>query len=201
MSKRIQKTDDKRRDETGNSKNQTKHGDSDISAPQEPAPTPLISAEELSPSECPIKHIPDNRRHAFDEFARRLADDWRGSIENHLLAKLGEFAVAKHLGIEKGVDVEIYSDGGDGGTDLNYRGATIDVKTVGRHRTDPRLTVDAYEPLGADYYALASRIGESDVRLIGYTPRRFVANAPVRSHDTGPYHIVDQRYLFPFPTF
>lgn len=171
----------------------------DVTAPQEPAATPLISAEELSPSQYPTRHIPDNRRHAFDAFARRLADDCQGSAENHSLGKIGEFAVAEQLGVEKSVDVEIYSDGGDGGTDLNYRGVTIDVKTVGRHRSNPRLTVDAYEPLEADYYALASRIGESEVRLIGYTPRKFVANAPIRSHDTGPYHIVDQRYLFPFP--
>jgi hypothetical protein len=171
----------------------------DVSPQQEPAATPLISAKEFTLSQHRVIHIPDNRLYAFGEFARRLADSWRGSIEDHLLSKLGEFGYAKSLGIENNVDTNIYSDGGDGGTDLNYRGATIDVKTVGQHRSDPALAVDAYEPLDADYYALASRISESDVRLIGYAPRRFVANAPVRHHDNGPYHFVDQRYLFPFP--
>jgi len=171
-----------------------------VSVPEEPAATPLISAEDYDISQYPVVHIPDNRRLAFGEFARRLADEWRGSVEDHLLSKIGEFGYAKKLGIETGVNTEIYPDGGDGGTDLNYRGATIDVKTVGRHRSDPSLTVDAYEPLDADYYALASRISESDVRLIGYAPRKFVANAPVRCHNNGPYHIVEQRYLFPFPT-
>jgi hypothetical protein len=172
----------------------------DVPPLQEPAATPLISAEEFSTSQYPVVHIPERRLYAFGEFARRLADSWRGSIEDHLLSKLGEFGYAKPLGIEKNVDTEIYADGGDGGTDLNYRGATIDVKTVGQHRSDPALTVDAYEPLNADYYALASRISKSDVRLIGYAPREFVANAPVRPHNNGPYHIVEQRYLFPFPT-
>jgi len=175
-------------------------GRDDVSPQQEPAATPLISAEEFSTSQYPVIHVPDNRLYAFGEFARRLADRWRGSIKDHLVSKLGEFSYAKPLGIEKDVDTEIYSDGGDGGTDLMYRGATIDVKTVGQHRSDPALTVDAYEPLNADYYALASRISKSDVRLIGYAPREFVANAPVRPHNNGPYHIVEQRYLFPFPT-
>jgi len=92
-------------------------------------------------------------------------------------------------------------DGGDGGVDLTYRGATIDVKTVGRHRDDPALTVDAYEPLRADYYVLASRVGQTDCRLLGYAPRQFVANAPIRYYDGEPYHFVDQRYLFPIPRF
>jgi hypothetical protein len=172
----------------------------DVPPQKEPAATPLISVADFNTSQYPVIHIPENRLYAFSEFARRLADSWQGSIENHLLSKLGEFAYARPLGIERGVDTNIYTDGGDGGTDLTYRGATIDVKTVGQHRSNPALTVDAYEPLRADYYALASRISKSDVRLIGYAPRKFIANAPVRDHENGPYHIVDQRYLFPFPS-
>jgi len=91
----------------------------------------------------------------------------------------------------------VYADGGDGGVDLRYRGATIDVKTVSRHRTEPDLTVDAYDPLCADYYVLASRVGPSDVRLLDYALRQFVANAPTRTHERRPYHVVEQAYLFP----
>jgi len=171
----------------------------DVSAPQEPAATPLISAAELDISQYPVINVPENRFYPFTEFANRLSDSWYGSTRNHLISKLGEFGWAKPLGIEKDVDTEIRADGGDGGTDLNYRGATVDVKTVGQHRSDPALTVDAYEPLRADYYALASRIGKMDVRLIGYAPRKFVANAPVCHHEGEPYHLVEQRYLFPFP--
>ncbi|WP_277543719.1 hypothetical protein [Haloarcula laminariae] len=92
------------------------------------------------------------------------------------------------------MNTEVYADGG---VDLRYRGATIDVKTVGRHRTDPDLTVDAYDQLRADYYMLASRVGPSDVRLLGYAPRQFVANAPTRTHEGRPYHLIEQAYLFP----
>ncbi|WP_276249302.1 hypothetical protein [Haloarcula rara] len=87
----------------------------------------------------------------------------------------------------------VYTDGGD---DLRYRGATIDVKTVGCHRTDPDLTVDAYDRLRADYYVLATRVGPSDVRLLGYAPRQFVRTHR-RGHEGRPYHLVEQAYLFP----
>jgi len=165
----------------------------------EPAPTPLVSAERLSIASYPTIRIPEERLYALEERADRIADSWSGTADNHRTGLLGEDAVARYLGVKDSLNVEVYADGGDGGVDLEYRGATIDVKTVGQHRTDPSLTVDAYEPLTADYYVLASRLGGIDFRLIGYVPRWFVANAPVQTHQGEQYHIVDQRYLFPFP--
>ena len=170
----------------------------DVPPAKEPAATPLISVEQLSLSDYPIVHIPEERLYALREHAHRRSENWNGTVDDHLLGLLGEFGLARPLGVTKSLDTEIYADGGDGGIDLRYRGATIDVKTVGRHRRDPSLTVNAYKPLTADYYALASRISETDIRLIGYTPREFVANAPILSHEGESYHLVDQRYLFPF---
>lgn len=172
----------------------------DVSPPQEPAATPLFSAADLDIDDYPVVHIPDSRLYVLEEYARRIASVSPGSVENHRKGKIGEDAVAKPLGARQSIDLSVYPDGGDGGVDLNHRGAKIDVKTVGRHRSDPALTVDAYKPLRADYYVLASRISKTDVRLIGYAPRRFVANAPVQNNGDGPYHIVEQDYLFPFPT-
>lgn len=166
---------------------------------KEPAATPLISAEKLSVADYPLIHVPENKIYALGEVARKLAEQWNGTPEDHLIGKIGEYSVAKPLGITKNVNTDVIPDGGDDGFDLNYRGATIDVKTVGQHRTNPALTVDAYKPLRADYYVLASRISKTDVRLIGYAPRQFVANAPTKQHNGEPYHFVDQRYLFPFP--
>lgn len=171
----------------------------DVSPPQEPAATPLFSAADLDVSDYPIVHIPQRRLFMLQEYARRIADASPGSIKNHRTGKVGEDAVAKPLDARDSIDLDVYTDGGDGGIDLQHRGATIDVKTVGQHRSDPALTVDAYEQLRADYYVLASRISETDVRLVGYAPRQFVANAPVRSHRDGDYHFVGQEYLFPFP--
>lgn len=167
---------------------------------KEPAATPLVSAEQLTLTDYPLIHIPENKVYALGEVARNLAEQWSGTPEDHLTGKIGEYSVAKPLGIEKSINTDVIPDGGDDGVDLNYRGATIDVKTVGRHRSNPALTVDVYKPLHADYYVLASRISKTDVRLIGYVPRQFVANAPTRHHNGEPYHFVDQRYLFPFPS-
>lgn len=172
----------------------------DVPPAKEPTATPLVSVEQVPVSDYPIVHVPEERLYAFREHARRRSETWDGTIDEHLLGFLGEFGLARPLGVTESLDTEIYADGGDGGVDLRYRGATIDVKTVGRHRRDPALTVNAYEPLTADYYALASRISETDLRLIGYTPREFVANAPILSYEGQPYHLVDQRYLFPFIT-
>jgi hypothetical protein len=174
---------------------------SDVSPPQEPAPTPLLSAADRTIDKCPVRRILENRFYPLQEQARRIANSWGGSVEDHRTGKIGEYAVAKALGVRDSVNLEVYTDGGDGGVDLTYNGATIDVKTVGQHRSDPALTVDAYEQLRADYYVLASRISKMSVRLIGYAPRQFVANAPVRSYEGGDYHIIERDYLFPFPRF
>jgi len=171
----------------------------DIQPATEPAATPLVSTAEVSAAKMPCQPIEESRLYVLDEVASRIAETAPGTSDNHLTGKLGEQAFANHVGIGGRLDTEVRADGGDGGSDLTYRGATIDVKTVGRHRSDPALTVDAYEPLRADYYVLASRVGQTDCRLIGYAPRQFVANAPIHNYQGDPYHFVDQRYLFPIP--
>lgn len=179
-----------------NERNSTRGNES----PQtEPAPTPLVSAAHLSVEQYPSRHIPQGRRYAIAEHAKRIAPTWNGTPEDHIRGKLGEDVVTDYLGIADALDVKVYADGGDGGVDLTYHGATIDVKTVGTHRSDPALTVDVGRPLRADYYVLVSQIGPSDFRLVGYAPRQFVANAPQWTHCGGRYHYVDQDYLFPFP--
>lgn len=146
----------------------------------------------------PTVPIDEGCYYTLSEHAGRISDNWSGDRRNHLTGLLGEAAVAKHLGISDRLDVEVYADGGDGGVDLEFRGATIDVKTVGQPRSDPDLTVDAYKPLRADFYTLASRIGETEVRLIGYAPCRSVAKAPRFSYKGRPYYTLGQEYLHPF---
>ncbi len=114
---------------------------------------------------------------------------------------LGEDAVAQHLGVADCLDIEIYADGGDSDVKLHYRGATIDVKTVGGHRSDLAMTVDAYEPLRADYHVLVSRIGLRTVGLLGYTSRTTVVSAPTRMSDEGPHHFLVQQGFFPLHSF
>lgn len=168
----------------------------DASRPRPPV-NPLYSAADRQ--RHPTESIREGRFYALQEKGRRIANNWHGSVENHRTGKIGEYAVAKALGIPDSIDLEIYTDGGDGGVDLNYRGATIDVKTACQQRRDPSLTVNARKPLQADYYVLASRIGDVDVRLIGYAPRPVVENTTVREYNGEPCYYVDQEQLFPFP--
>lgn len=176
-----------------------KTANGNVSSLTEPAATPLISVADVPMSAHPVVHLPDDRRYVVEERAARIAESWSGSVENHVAGKLGEDALARYLGVEDELDLDVYADGGDGGSDLQYRNANIEVKTTSRrHADDPRLRVSVYDPLEADYYGLVSRVGKGDFRIVGYAPRRFVANARQRSWRGDSYHVVDPEYLYPF---
>ena len=162
--------------------------------------TPLVSAADLHETSLPVQQIPDDLYYLLEDHGERRVDNGAlGNSQNHKKGILGEGALATFLRNRKAVDTSLY-EGGDGGIDLTFNGATVDVKTKGRHRTTPSLTVDAYQKLRADYYALAHRIGQTNFRLIGYAPRKFVANAPVREYHGSRYHEIEQCDLFPFPS-
>jgi hypothetical protein len=124
----------------------------------------------------PIVKIPRNKRIPLTEHAARRAADGRGTFENHETGILGEWAVGRLLGIENRLDTDVY-EYGDDGVDLRYRGRTIDVKTVGPRASDPELWVDVTRPLHADYYVLVQQLSTARLRIIGYAPRKTVANA------------------------
>jgi hypothetical protein len=162
--------------------------------------TPLVTAADLPETSLPVQQIPEDLYYVLEDHGeRRVENGTLGSSRNHKMGILGEGALATFLDTRHSVDTSLY-DRGDGGIDLVFNGATIDVKTRGRHRSTPSLTVDAYQELRADYYALVHRIGLTNFRLIGYAPRKFVANAPIREHDGRKYHEIEQRDLFPFPS-
>jgi hypothetical protein len=150
-------------------------------------------------SACPTQRLSDERRIVVERWARRIANTAPGSEERHVRGKLGEDAFAHKFGLPDRLNVDVYPDGGDGGTDLWVCGARIDVKTVGpEYVHSPELWVSVRESLDADYYALASQMGKSNFRLVGYAPRSFVANAPIRSYEGQRCHVVPREYLFPF---
>ncbi|MGB9932892.1 hypothetical protein [Haloarcula amylolytica] len=167
----------------------------------DPSAAPLVSSAQLSIEDYPSVHINEERFYTLQEWARCISETTTGTAKDHLTGLLGEDALAQQLGITDDLTTEVYPDGGDGGVDLQYHGMTIDVKTVGRHNTDPALTVGANRQLTADYYVLASRVGQSDVRLIGYAPREFITEAPTLTHEGRSYHRVTQECLFPIPEF
>jgi hypothetical protein len=147
---------------------------------------PLVSAGAVAPTDHPLVTVEDERRLPLEEYGTRRAASSRGSIEHHVRGILGEFAVAKYLGIPDQVDTEIYDDG-DPGYDLRYRNQTIDVKTAGPQAQTPELWVNANRPLEADVYVLAQELNAGFYRLIGYAPRSQVARARERILDGGVY--------------
>lgn len=160
---------------------------------------PLVSASDVQRRELPTVQIPNERLSVIKEHGReRARSGANGTENNHVTGILGESAAAQFLGVKDRIDTSIY-EYGDGGVDFTWKGQTIDVKTVGRHRSDPVLTVDTYQSLNADYYVLVDRIGPNECRLIGYAPRQFVANAPQLEYNGETYHYVPQTDLFPFP--
>lgn len=169
----------------------------DESPQTEPAATPLISVADVPTRRFLVMDTDEGRLYVIEQTADRFVTDGGcDSYDGTVTGLLGENAFAKALPLDVKPDTEIYEDG-DGGFDFRFRGAKIDVKTAGRGYDDPALTVDAYASLDADYYVLAHRIGARSVRLLGYAPRTFVANAPTMEHRGRPYHFVEQEYLFP----
>jgi hypothetical protein len=171
----------------------------DASTPDRWPLLPLVSAADLPLSLLPRVQLPEEVYYPLHEHGVRRGESAYGTVENHGLGILGEGAVAHFFGATNTVDTALY-DRGDGGTDLELHGVSIDVKTAGREHSHPRLIVSAYQPLRADYYALVNRVGTTSFVLVGYAPRQFVANAPVRECRGEPCHVVPREHLFPFPS-
>lgn len=142
------------------------------------ATTPLISVSDIEEDLRVVVNIPDEKRIPLSEIGTKRAKDSPGTIQDHIRGILGEFAVAKHLGVPDKVDTEIYDDG-DEGYDLQFNNKTIDVKTLGPQWNRPRLIVPVYQGIQADYYVLVQEISSTTYEIIGYAPAAVVADSKV----------------------
>jgi hypothetical protein len=148
-----------------------------------------------------VVQIDESELYAIEESAKRLVTDGGcDSLEGTVKGTLGEKVFSKVLPHNPEVDTNIYNDG-DGGYDFTYNGMKFDVKTVGRQRNDPALTVNCSGPLRADFYVLAHRIGMTSCRLVGYAPKEIVQRSPKRYHRGRAYHFVTKDKLHPFPQY
>lgn len=145
---------------------------------------PLVPVSELEKSNLPVITISPSRRNALSILGARRAKSGNGSIKHHEQGILGEFAVAKYLGIPRQIDDEIYENG-DPGYDLVFQGKRIDVKTVGPQVNNPFLPVPTHTELQADYYVLAHQLNQSNYRIFGYAHRQQVrkSHTITFSHD------------------
>lgn len=142
-------------------------------------PEPLVSATDIEDHDSPIVQIDKGKRDALSLCGHKRAKNSPGTIRCHERGILGEYAVAKYLGIPDRVDTNIY-EFGDSGYDFEYRGDTIDVKTVGPKENNPELRVNSRKPPIADYYVLAQQLNLSTYQIIGYAHRQAVCNARTR---------------------
>lgn len=159
---------------------------------------PLVPVSRLEASELPVVTVPQSKVEALSIVGAKRAKSGRGTIRNHELGILGEYAVAKHLGVPDRVNTEIL-DGGDPGYDLMYRGRRVDVKTAGPKENNPSLRVGAHRELRADFFVLAHQLNRTNYRIIGYAPRLLVKRSPIftfsRSRRHWPDRYGDQVYM------
>lgn len=160
---------------------------------------PLVSTADVPVDSLPIITIPEGELHAAEIAGAERAMDHSGTIQQHELGARGEYAVAKYLGVEERFDTEVYPKGDDG-FDLVYSGAKLQVKTASRIQNNPQLLVPTHQDLTSDYYILVQDVSRPVFRLLGYTDRRTVREAPIfHGIQVTEAYSLDQDRLEPFP--
>lgn len=134
---------------------------------------PLVPVSAVDKSTLPVVSISPSKQKALSILGAERAKDGQGTIKQHERGILGEFAVAKYLGIPEQIDEQIYENGDDG-YDIVFNGKLIDVKTVGPQVNNPFLPVSTYGELNADFYILVQQLNQSKYQIYGYAHRLLV---------------------------
>jgi hypothetical protein len=164
-------------------------------------PEPPFPVADVPKRLLPVETFSESRLYALEQNADKLVTDGGcDSLDGTVRGLLGDNSFSRVLPIKAEPDTTV-RENGDGGHDFRFNGNTFNVKTVGRHRDDPELTVSTRGQLKADFYVLAHRIGATSCRLLGYAPRATVKASPRFFHHGEPYRLVEQDRLWPFPQF
>lgn len=145
------------------------------------SPSDMLQATHLAGLINGIKTVQVAERSARNKRITNMGD-----FQIHLIGKVGEFAVARYLGIEVRDDLTV---GGDGAIDLVKLGQSIQVKTRADAKEQARngellLIFNHIGEFQADWSVLCSVDRVCSVTLHGFVSReRFAANA--RSKDFG----------------
>lgn len=140
---------------------------------------PLVSVVNSKGYTPETVKIEPEKVHALSLHAHERAKNSPGTISQHEQGLLGEYALARHLGVPDAVDTNIYKNG-DPGYDLDIESGTIDVKTAGKRWNNPELFVRVHKRLVADFYVLVQQLNRQMYQIIGWVPRKTVREAPVR---------------------
>lgn len=152
---------------------------------------PLVPVSRLDKSELPVVTISQSKVEALSIVGAKRAKNSRGSIRNHELGILGEYAVAEHLDVPDRINTEILDDG-DPGYYFIYRGRRVDIKTTGPKENNPSLRVGAHGELSADFYVLVQQLNRTNYRIIGYAPRLLVMQSEIFTFSRSKWHWPDR---------
>jgi hypothetical protein len=123
----------------------------------------------------------------------RISD--QGDFAIHLAGMMGEIAVSKFLGFELRTDV---THGGDGGSDMQVNGQSIQIKTSTHSTTPlPRLMIfNSIDDFSTDWAILCSIQGVCVVRLHGFiSKRKFATKVVTHNFGYGERYCVAEEHL------
>lgn len=177
------------------------HDRDDVPPTDEPPLRASPSVADVPPTMLPTIDLGEGPLYAAQGNAERFVTDGGcDSRKGTVIGQLGENVFKQYVPKNLEMDTEVRPSG-DIGWDFKYGGLRWDIKTVGRHRTEPSLTVDACSRLRADRYALVNRIGKTVFRLVGYTNHARVKEQGIRLSEHGAYRLVERDQLIPFPQY
>lgn len=84
-------------------------------------------------------------------------------------------------------DEEVVHIYGDGGSDVDIRGLSADVKTTCAEVFLPDLIVSAEKELKADLYVLCHRLAPDRIRVVGFASQEMVTNRQPKRSDSREY--------------
>lgn len=127
------------------------------------------------------------------EVLNRRLDQTRSDFEVNLIGMLGEVAVCTALGVPFEMTVKRF---GDGGSDLNVNGYSLQVKTRSKHYAKCYLIVKDLEKTDADVFVSCALDGPATVEILGAISRdKFLREAVDMDFGYGPMPSVDTSLL------
>lgn len=126
-------------------------------------------------------HIPD-----------KIYDKNQNSFGTHYFGLLGEIAVARVLKVE--INDTIFKSG-DGGIDLEYKGQSIQVKTVNAYK-ERFVYFNDINDFNADWVIGCSLINASAIEIMGFVSHnKFIKNMIVKNFGRGNRYCLPENQL------
>lgn len=155
----------------------------------------------LDPFDLLIIAMTAARRSAIKDALRTQSNKFnsdRTEFETHYVGFIGEFVVAKALGVDADRSVMI---GSDNGVDLMFRNASIQVKTTTYVGKEPEIKFNDLSDFKTDIAAGVQILSPVRCVIMGWISRDdFVFNHKVKNYGYGDRAVVGQKNISPIET-